>query len=326
MKIADVNFPEQVLSALRDDRLVIFAGAGVSMGEPANLPDFDGLARTVAHGTGQVREKDEPADRFLGRLAFAGVNVHGRTATALSADDPKPTELHHQLLRCFRNHEAVRVVTTNFDPLFEQAMKEALALQPEKYAAPALPRGSDFHGLVHIHGSLERARTMVLTDADFGRAYLTEGWARRFLVDVFQSFTVLFVGYSHNDVVMSYLGRALPTPDPDLIDAPLRFALTDKAGDQRWELLGISPIEYENADGDHTRLVEGITGLADYMQRDLLGWQRTIGNIARGLPPNDPEQQDLIDDALRDTGRVRFFTDAAEAVAQTAWVGMVVLA
>lgn len=54
---------------------------------------------------------------------------------------------------------------------------------------------------------------MVLTDADFGRAYLTEGWARRFLVEVFRQYTVLFVGYSHSDVVMNYLARASPAGD-----------------------------------------------------------------------------------------------------------------
>ena len=55
MRTAGVNFPEQVLSALRDDRLVIFAGAGVSMGEPANLPKLSmrQLAKIVALGTGQ---------------------------------------------------------------------------------------------------------------------------------------------------------------------------------------------------------------------------------------------------------------------------------
>jgi hypothetical protein len=36
---------------------------------------------------------------------------------------------------------------------------------------------------------------MVLTDADFGRGYLVEGWARRFLVELFRHCTVLFVGY-----------------------------------------------------------------------------------------------------------------------------------
>ena len=41
---------------------------------------------------------------------------------------------------------------------------------------------------------------MILTDADFGCVYLveSEGWARRFLVELFRSFTILFVGYSHS--------------------------------------------------------------------------------------------------------------------------------
>ena len=65
---------------------------------------------------------------------------------------------------------------------------------------------------------------MVLTDADFGRAYLTEGWARRFLVELFRQFTVLFVGYGHNDTVMNYLARALPESD-----VAKRFALTGES-------------------------------------------------------------------------------------------------
>ena len=64
--------------------------------------------------------------------------------------------------------------------------------------------------------------------------YLTEGWARRFLVDLFRSFTVLFVGYNHNDTVMTYLARALPPGDEHL-----RFVLTDDADLGRWQLLGI---------------------------------------------------------------------------------------
>jgi hypothetical protein len=56
-------------------------------------------------------------------------------------------------------------------------------------------------------------KRMVLTDRDFGRAYLTEGWARRFVLELFLKYTVLFVGYSHNDPVMQYLARGLPPGD-----------------------------------------------------------------------------------------------------------------
>ena len=321
MRISGVDFPEQMLSALRDDRLVVFAGAGVSMGDPANLPNFRQLAEIVARGTGQSLGKTEPVDRFLGGLARSGVEVHRLTANTLSAPDLRPTELHKQLLRCFRNDEAVRVVTTNFDLLFEQAADDEFSRSHEVFRAPALPLGTAFDGIVQLHGSVKRPNRMTLTDADFGRAYLAGRWAARFLVDLFQTYTVLFVGYSHDDIVMSYLARALADTDPHRTDAPTRFALTHEAIHERWVSLGISPIGYEkDADGEHTALVEGVTGLADYMQRGLLDWQRTIGDIARGLPPSDPEHEDLIDDALRDPSRLRFVTSAASGPAWIEWL------
>ncbi len=71
--------------------------------------------------------------------------------------------------------------------------------------------GELFKGLAYIHGNVEQEKeALILTDGDFGRAYLTEGWARRFLVDLFSNYTVLFVGYSHNDPVMKYLATGLP--------------------------------------------------------------------------------------------------------------------
>src|SRR5260370_25809657 len=91
---------------------------------------------------------------------------------------------------------------------------------------------------------------MVLTDEDFGRAYLTEGWATRFLVGLFQSYTVLFVGYSHNDVIVSYLARGLPP------QAKPRFALTDQ-NDPRWPFLGVAPIIYL-PDNAHAALSNGL--------------------------------------------------------------------
>lgn len=204
MKIADIDFPEPLLAALRDGKLVIFAGAGVSMGEPSRLPNFPDLAREVAAGTGQTLQKSEPVDRFLGRLQHTGVEVHALAAQALSREDLKPTESHRDLLRLAFGVGQVRVVTTNFDQLFEQASKDVLDSSPEVFRAPALPLGNDFKGIVHVHGEVSHPGGMVLTDQDFGRAYLTEGWARRFLVALFRQFTVLFVGYGHNDMVRNH--------------------------------------------------------------------------------------------------------------------------
>ena len=92
---------------------------------------------------------------------------------------------------------------------------------------------------------------MILTDADFGRAYLveSEGWARRFLVELFRSFTILFVGYSHDDTIMNYLARALPASEK-----AKRFALTkdNKNSYKKWQILGIESITYHSS---HSRTI-----------------------------------------------------------------------
>ena len=229
MKLGEIEFPDEVLDALRKRKLVIFAGAGVSMDEPANLKGFGDFAREIARGSGETKSINETEDQFLGRLQYRKNKVHERAARILSQNDPQPTGLHYDLLKVFSDSRHVRMVTTNFDTLFEQAAEDVLDSTVKVYDVPALPLGSDFEGIVHVHGSICEPNNMVLTDADFGRAYIVESWASRFLAELFESFTVLFVGYSYNDVVMKYLTRSL-TPSR----ATKRFILVKEGGKESW--------------------------------------------------------------------------------------------
>ena len=53
-KIGSIDFCDKFLDAIQDEKLVVFAGAGVSMGKPSNLPSFEQLAKYIAVGTGLV--------------------------------------------------------------------------------------------------------------------------------------------------------------------------------------------------------------------------------------------------------------------------------
>ena len=318
MRIAEINFPGPLLNALRDGELVVFAGAGVSMGEPACLPSFKNLADMIAAGTGKALQNGEAIDHFLGRLQHGGVKVDERAAEVLFRDGLEPTELHRNLLRLYLGAAPVRVVTTNFDLLFEQAAADVFGSVPEVSRAPALPLGRQFKGIVHLHGAVSTRSEMVITDEDFGRAYVTEGWAARFLVELFGNFTVLFVGYSYDDTIMRYLTRALPPREADR-----RFVLTQENDfdAQRWRLLAIEPITYpQSSEDDHTALDEGVRRLADHARRGILDWHREITEIAEKPPPLDEETVDLIEYALADATRTRFFTKAATAPEWIDWL------
>ena len=182
MKISGIDFPKSLLNAQRNNQLVVFCGAGVSMPQPAGLSTFRQLAKAVALGSGETLGKDEPEDRFLGRLAHKGQQVHLQAAEVIRKNVPKPSCLHHDLTALYRNPDSLRIVTTNFDTLFEEAAKERFGTEQKVFRAPALPLGRDFNGIVHVHGSIDSPNDMILTDADFrlrGSLYLGQTLEQR---------------------------------------------------------------------------------------------------------------------------------------------------
>ncbi|HPQ03177.1 MAG TPA: hypothetical protein PK183_07760, partial [Bacillota bacterium] len=63
MWISGTDLPEELVSALIDDKLVVFAGAGVSMNPPSNLPGFRNLACQIAREAGVAEPaENEPID------------------------------------------------------------------------------------------------------------------------------------------------------------------------------------------------------------------------------------------------------------------------
>ncbi len=208
MIFSGVKLPDEIRIALEEDRLVIFAGTGVSIPPPSSLPDFNGLARQII-GSKDVQSGRE--DRVLGKSDRDGTDVHVAAAKILYNRETHPTALHKRILQIFGSASKVRVVTTNFDNHFTTVSQSIYHKNKvDEYYAPALPLGDDFRGIIYLHGSARvNPHAMVLTDKDFGAAYLTRGWARDFLVALFSRYTILFVGYSHNDVTIRYLARGL---------------------------------------------------------------------------------------------------------------------
>ena len=311
MRIAGVDYPDALLNALRDDQLVVFAGAGVSMGPPAGLPDFGRLALLIAEGTGESIADLEPVDQFLERLKDRGTDVHARAAWILQQNSPEPTTLHQNLLRLFREPEEARIVTTNFDELFEKGSLAQFDSKLNLFQAPVLPLGNRFRGIVHMHGSVSEPEEMILTHEDFGRAYLTEsgGWASRFVMELFAKYTVLFVGYSHNDTIMTYLTPSLPPGASKGLFALIGEKSPDPA---HWRRMAIEPIVFHQSDvSDYSKLDEAVAKLADFKRRGVLEWQSAISIVASAMPSTDDDAISAIEHALTEPTLTRFFVDSA---------------
>jgi hypothetical protein len=317
MLIGKIDLPKELLAAQEAGNLVVFAGAGVSMGPPANCPDFDGLVGQIGAGASVEREPGEPSERYLGRLESAGVPVHRLARDRLDDPASSPNELHKDLLRLFSTPETVRVVTTNFDRHFTTACADNHGNRVEIFKAPALPVGTRFAGIVYLHGSVEGpADRLVLTDRDFGRAYLTEGWARRFLLQVYGTYTVLFVGYSHNDTVMHYLTRGLPPGDSRL------FAVVPDPDAPRWKHLGVTPIAYplHRSGNKHADLHTSVAAWADYIAMGAFEHEERITRILANRPPvRDCEDDDYMKSVVADAQRHLVFCRLAKGKEWLLW-------
>jgi hypothetical protein len=98
-----------------------------------------------------------------------------------------PFPNHRALLQLSRDPDGQpRVLTTNFDTLFEHAAVESGVKDVPSHACKSLPKpgGAQDFGILHLHGRIAdkalglSASDLVLTSADFGDAYLREGGRR----------------------------------------------------------------------------------------------------------------------------------------------------
>jgi hypothetical protein len=322
MRIKDVDFPTALLEAQQHGSLVVFAGAGVSMPPPSNYPNFDSLAEQVVGGAlvrEQYGDQRELVDHFLGRAKDIGVQVHDRVRHILSDSGSAPNLLHTTLLRLFKSCSDVRLVTTNFDLHFMTAAKAIFSTVDdlEIYYAPALPVGNSFAGIVHLHGSVgKQADRMVVTDSDFGAAYLTEGWAARFLQRLFAHNVVMFIGYSHSDLVIDYLARGLPPKSPG------RFALAPVGTEAHWKRLGITPVTYPLGidKQEHAALAPALQGWVNLIWTPALDHEEKVKAIVGRPVTLDPEEADyLLERVCKEIYLAQFFTRHAKTPDWLRW-------
>ena len=113
----------------------------------------------------------------------------------------------------------------------------------------------DFRGVVHLHGRVDATYRhahddeFVISSADFGRAYLSVGWATHFIQQLLSRFQVLFIGYTADDPPMQYLLEGL-----NLRAGTRNRLYAFQSGEQStaialWEHRGVKAIPFDNSDG-----------------------------------------------------------------------------
>jgi hypothetical protein len=317
------DIPEHLLQAHEAGRVVFFCGAGISY--PADLPSFKVLVERVRDNLGvqftppqASAFRREQYDTVLGLIEEGIVGQRERVRRAVAQvlrpnlNLPDALATHEALLTLSLTRDRrQRIITTNFDRLFEE-VKRQKGLSYRSYEAPFLPVPKNrWDGVVYLHGILTETPTasdldrLVLSSGDFGLAYLTERWAARFVSELFRSVTVCFVGYSINDPVLRYMMDAL-SADRLLGEAiPAVFAFGGYSAKKRggretataeWLAKNVTPILYRD-DEHHQRLHQTLREWARVYRDGVLGKESIITRYAMAKPLQSTREDDF-------TGRV----------------------
>ena len=289
------NIPDDLLNARDEGRVIFFCGAGVSLAR-ANLPDFYGLtekvitdlkvqadskafqlynlpSRVERDSDGKIQKHEiSPfisADRIFGELErdFEKKDIEQAVANCLKTNSDVDLSSHQIILNLATGPSGrTKLVTTNFDRLFEKA-KPGIP-----YCAfpnlPDLSQTPDFDGVVYLHGHTNGDCTgagadgFILSSADFGQAYLANGSASRFIKTMLETHTIVFLGYSADDPPVRYLLEALGRFNTGAQSVYAFQSGTQSEAEGLWTHKGVNAIAYD-PEHRHSALWETLNLWAD---------------------------------------------------------------
>ena len=311
------DVPERLLQAHEEGRVVFFCGAGISY--PARLPGFAGLVDEVYSRLEVIPDSVQAAaikakryDTAVGLLEanFVGERraVRQKIAEILDPDvsAPNATATHDALLTLAECRERrTRLITTNFDRLFEHVIASGRP-SADRFEAPLLPVPKQrWDGLVYLHGLLpediadKSLDNLVVSSGDFGLAYLTERWAARFVSELLRNFVVCFVGYSIDDPVLRYMMDALAADSLLGESPPEMFAFgshskgEEEARANDWRAKNVTPILYREH-RRHAYLHRTLRTWADTYRDGARGKERIVVEYAMARPDTATSQDDFV--------------------------------
>lgn len=273
--------------------------------------------------------------RIEGRSAGDSI-VRKAIVDRLRLDGVYPAQIHRAIMRLSDRGGSISVVTTNFEHLLEAAVPRSNG-SVQSYSLGGIPRpgrGTDFAGVFHIHGALDknplRSSDLVVTDRDFGEFYLRRRVVPDFIYDAARLYNLVLVGYSANDPPMRYLLNAVAADGSRFDDLKERFSFIgsdelDPINLEDWNARGITPIYYNSA-GEHEVLLHTFMRWADLSP--INGRDGAVDALIRRIVKTprrkaDDSERDLFDHLIRrsdNNERNRLSAHASECGADLEWL------
>ena len=338
------SIPDMLLEHRDAGRVVFLCGAGVSIG--SGMPNFIDLTEHVIKYFDPPEDSEimkafrpwkedqsttinksfinVPLDQIFNLLhhEYGKDRVNAQVTKRLSCNTTPEVGREHGLIKRISSNQSgdPQIVTTNFDKLFENGLsgKKLKINKPPNFLD--LNFGSTIEGITYLHGRIVDPTSgyhpYVLSSADFGRAYLSEGWATKFIQNLLEKYTVVMIGYQAEDPPIKYLLQGL---NHDGQYDRSRLYTFDKGNSEeievKWRDRGITAIAFP----EYRDLWSTLEAWADRADNPKL-WRKSIITLSQEDPKVlTPHERGQVAHVLRTSLGTKMFAEA-DPIPHPEWI------
>lgn len=239
-----MEIPKELIERIADGSVSVFIGAGLSQG--AGLPGWPNLLEQMMEwgkengvDFSKADEKELKSYIHQGDLLWVAEELHERLGKSafhqfmrevFKKSKPQPTDAH----RLLPTIPFSSVLTTNYDRLLEKVYEDSYkdasfhSFTHQDYPELAMAiRSGEFY-LLKLHGTIDRIETIVLGSSDYREVLYKNRAYRQFLMNLFSSKTILFLGFGLTDPDFNFLLDELKTTFNDY--TVTHYALMNSTG------------------------------------------------------------------------------------------------
>jgi SIR2-like domain len=205
--LVDYNIGKELLEAIKNDKLVIFVGSGLS--KRFDFPDWKGLVAKILKELSDKDSSYEDLIPVLNNGFFSEIEILDKV---LEMDSLNKKLVYEILIDTFEkdlssmdlnNQKKIgelsgKIITTNYDNALETALPTSRKIIPaNNYHIANMDNNDNF--IFKVHGCIENPENCILFSSDYKNLYLEKTAAVERLKNIISDKTILFIGFSFND-------------------------------------------------------------------------------------------------------------------------------
>ena len=336
-----MDYPEPLLKAIRDKRVVPFVGAGVSIAASnQEFPSWKGLLGLLADDLRENSKNDQAseADRHIASGDFVD-------AAEIAVEELKKSLFRERIYRTFWKprvrdewnltlHRSLwrfqcpLIVTTNYDNLLELTKLTSRTLTNNQtaeisclFAENKQSPNPESPVVWHIHGVADRCDSIVLAPSQYDELYTkSESKVGELALDKLKQLLVdkiiLFVGYGHSDPYLNtLLEKVLKSTDSG--NQPWYSLLKTKQGasNDLWKKYDIQVIEFPDYGLPFEKVLFELSEATEFARdRDA---ELPAENLVECLIDNPKQQSSLLKIASKHVSGPKVFGQIEQSYSDT---------